>query len=83
MFLVSMTWYSLTMCGWLTCTVQHSKEQYSTVQYGTVQYSTVQLDDVPMAHQFHHLHLAVHLGQVTRVQVSLVDDLDGHLGNGI
>ena len=35
-----------------------------------------------MAHQLHHLHLAVHLGQVHGVQLGLVDDLDCNLEYG-
>lgn len=39
----------------------------------------VQLDDVRVVQLFHDVHLAVHLLQVRRVQLRLVDDLDGHL----
>lgn len=39
----------------------------------------VQLDDVRVIQLFHDVHLAVHLLQVRRVQLRLVDDLDGHL----
>ena len=39
----------------------------------------VEPDDGGVVQQLHHLHLALHLLQVHRVQLRLVDDLDRHL----
>ena len=39
----------------------------------------IESHDVGMVQQLHHLHLPVHLGEVGRVQLGLVDDFDGDL----
>ena len=39
----------------------------------------IESDNVWMVQQFHHLHLSVHLGEVGRVQLGLVNDFDGDL----
>ena len=39
----------------------------------------VEFDNVWVVEQLHHLHLPVHLGQVGRIQLGLIYDLDGNL----